>query len=171
MVNRVTLIGNLGMDPEIRTLENGAMVARLRIATDEGYKDNTGNWVDRTEWHDVVAWRGVAERAQRSLKKGMLVYIEGKLQTRSWKDQQSGQDRYKTEVVANYFRIVNSRDIEDGPSSGPRHQIWGITEEVLQLQRQRPRATQSPQQRMICPSREKCGGWRGSFHPHHLFTQ
>jgi single-strand DNA-binding protein len=88
MVNRVTLIGNLGMDPEIRTLENGAMVARLRIATDEGYKDNTGNWVDRTEWHDVVAWRGVAERAQRSLKKGMLVYIEGKLQTRSWKDQQ-----------------------------------------------------------------------------------
>jgi single-strand DNA-binding protein len=120
MVNRVTLIGNLGMDPEIRTLENGAMVARLRIATDEGYKDNTGNWVDRTEWHDVVAWRGVAERAQRSLKKGMLVYIEGKLQTRSWKDKDTGQDRYKTEVVANYFRIVNSRGIdEDGPSTGP----------------------------------------------------
>jgi single-strand DNA-binding protein len=125
MVNRVTLIGNLGMDPEIRTLENGAMVARLRIATDEGYKDNTGNWVDRTEWHDVVAWRGVAERAQRSLKKGMLVYIEGKLQTRSWKDQQSGQDRYKTEVVANYFRIVNSRDIEAGPSSGPTQSNMG----------------------------------------------
>ena len=109
MVNRVTLIGNLGRDPEIRTLENGVMVANFPIATDEGYKGSDGNWVDRTEWHDVVAWRTLAERAQRTLKKGMMVYVEGKLQTRKYQDQ-NGNDRYKTEVVANYFRILNSRE-------------------------------------------------------------
>ncbi|MCB0706032.1 MAG: single-stranded DNA-binding protein [Saprospiraceae bacterium] len=109
MVNRVTLIGNTGKDPEIRTLENGAKVARFSVATDEGYKDTSGNWVDRTEWHDVVGWRGLAERAERSLKKGMLVYVEGKLSTRKWQDQ-DGNDKYRTEVVANYFRILNSRE-------------------------------------------------------------
>ena len=109
MVNRVTLIGNTGRDPEIRTLDNGAKVAKFSIATDEGYKDNSGNWVDRTEWHEVVAWRGLAERAERSLKKGMLVYVEGKLSTRKWQDK-DGNDRYRTEIVANYFRILNSRE-------------------------------------------------------------
>jgi single-strand DNA-binding protein len=109
MVNRVTLIGNLGRDPEIRTLENGVMVANFSIATDESYKGNDGTWVERTEWHDVVAWRALAERAQRTLKKGMMVFVEGKLQTRKYQDQ-NGNDRYKTEVVANYFRILNSRD-------------------------------------------------------------
>ncbi|MBR9921438.1 MAG: single-stranded DNA-binding protein [Bacteroidetes bacterium] len=109
MVNRVTLIGNTGKDPEIRTLENGAKVATFSVATDEGYKDNTGNWVDRTEWHNVVGWRGLAERAERTLKKGMLVYVEGKLSTRKWQDK-DGNDRYRTEIIANYFRIVNSRE-------------------------------------------------------------
>jgi single-strand DNA-binding protein len=112
MVNRVTLIGNTGRDPEIRTLDNGAKVAKFSIATDEGYKDNSGNWVDRTEWHEVVGWRGLAERAERSLKKGMLVYVEGKLSTRKWQDK-DGNDRYRTEIVANYFRILNSRDATD----------------------------------------------------------
>lgn len=87
------------------------MVAKFSVATDEGYRDNSGNWVDRTEWHDVVAWRGLAERAQNTLKKGMLVFVEGKLSTRKWQDQ-NGQDRYRTEVVANYFRILNSRGLE-----------------------------------------------------------
>jgi len=119
MVNRVTLIGNLGRDPEIRTLETGAMVAKFSVATDEGYRDSSGNWVDRTEWHDIVAWRQLAERAQNTLKKGMLIYVEGKLSTRKWKDQ-NDQDRYRTEVVANYFRIVNSRGLdqdEEGQTS------------------------------------------------------
>lgn len=115
MVNRVTLIGNLGRDPEIRRLENGAVVAKFSIATDEGYKDPSGNWVDRTEWHDVVAWRNLAERAESTLKKGMMVFVEGKLSTRKWQDQ-NGQDRYRTEVVANYFRILNSRDQGSGGS-------------------------------------------------------
>lgn len=113
MVNRVTLIGNLGRDPEIRRLENGAAVAKFSIATDEGYKDTSGTWVDRTEWHEVVAWRSLAERAETMLKKGMMVYVEGKLSTRKWQDQE-GKDRYRTEVVANFLRILNSRDQRSG---------------------------------------------------------
>jgi single-strand DNA-binding protein len=109
MVNRVTLIGNLGKDPEVRSLENGAKVARFSIATTESYKDNSDNWQERTEWHNVIAWRYLAEQAERSLKKGMLVYIDGKLTTRKWQDQE-GKDRYTTEVVANYLRILNSRE-------------------------------------------------------------
>lgn len=115
MVNRVTLIGNLGRDPEVRRLENGAIVARFSVATDESYKDTTGNWVERTEWHDVVVWRTLAERAESTLKKGMLIFVEGKLATRKWQDA-NGQDRYKTEVVGNYFRILNTR--ENKPSNG-----------------------------------------------------
>ena len=117
MVNRVTLIGNLGKDPEIRVLENGAKVAKFSVATDEGYKDSSGNWVDRTEWHFVVGWRGLAERAERSLKKGMMIYVEGKLSTRKWQDQ-DGKDRYSTEVVANYFRILNSREAGSQQNAG-----------------------------------------------------
>jgi single-strand DNA-binding protein len=115
MVNRVTLIGNLGRDPEIRTLETGAMVAKFSVATDEGYRDTNGNWVDRAEWHEIVAWRQLAERAQATLKKGMLVYVEGKLSTRKWKDQ-NDVERYRTEVVASYFRILNSRGLDKAGS-------------------------------------------------------
>jgi single-strand DNA-binding protein len=116
MVNRVTLIGNLGRDPEMRSLENGAKVARFSIATTESYKDNSGNWQDRTEWHSVIAWRSLAEQAERLFKKGSLVYIEGKLTTRKWQDQE-GKDRYTTEVVANYMRLLNAR--EGGGSGRP----------------------------------------------------
>ncbi|MEM1325300.1 MAG: single-stranded DNA-binding protein [Bacteroidota bacterium] len=109
MVNKVTLIGNLGADPEIRHLENGASVAQFSVATAENYKDNMGNWQSKTEWHRVVAWRALADKAQSSLKKGSLVYVEGKISTRKWQDQ-NGNDRYNTDVVANYFRVLNSRD-------------------------------------------------------------
>ena len=131
MVNRVTLIGNLGRDPEIRTLETGAMVAKFSVATDEGYRDTSGNWVDRTEWHEVIAWRQLAERAQNTLKKGMLVYVEGKLTTRKWKDQ-NDVERYRTEVVANYFRILNSRGLDkpDGAESGMSQQQPATVQEA-----------------------------------------
>ena len=110
MVNRVILIGNLGADPEIKSLESGVSVARLRIATSENYKDkNTNEWKELTEWHTVTMWRGLADRAENSLRKGMQVYIEGKLTTRKWTDQE-GKERYSTEVVANYLRIVNRRE-------------------------------------------------------------
>ena len=106
MVNRVILVGNLGRDPEIRTLENGAKVAKFSIATNENYKDKSGEWQKQTEWHEIVAWRALADRAESSLKKGASVYLEGKLSTRSWQDK-DGNNRKTTEVVASYFRIIN----------------------------------------------------------------
>ena len=115
MVNRVILIGNLGRDPEVRRLENGAVVAKFSIATNENYKDKSGEWQKQTEWHDIVLWRGLAERAESTLKKGMAIYIEGKLTHRSWQDQ-DGNNRRTTEVVGNYFRILSKR--EDGPDTG-----------------------------------------------------
>ncbi len=119
MINKVILIGNLGADPEVRALESGVKVAQLRMATNEAYKDNEGNWQDRTEWHTVVLWRYLAERAEQRLKKGMLIYVEGKLSTRKWQDQ-DGKDRYRTEVVANSLRILNARGLlGEGAGSFP----------------------------------------------------
>lgn len=109
MVNKVLLIGNLGADPEVRRLENGAVVAKIRVATNESYKDKSGEWQTITEWHDVVLWRGLAERAETNLKKGYQVYIEGKLTHRTWQDQ-DGNNRRTTEVVANYFRSLTKRE-------------------------------------------------------------
>ena len=109
MVNKVTLIGNLGRDPEIRRLENGIAVAKFSVATSESYKDKSGEWVSQTEWHTIIAWRLHAERAEQQLKKGSLVYIEGKLTHRKWQDAE-GKDRYTTEVVANYFRLLEKRE-------------------------------------------------------------
>ena len=115
MINKVILIGNLGADPEVRRLENGAAVAKLSVATNENYKDKNGEWQKITEWHNVILWRWLAERAEQSLKKGSLVYIDGKLTTRKWQDK-DGNDRYTTEVVANTFRSLDRR--EDGGGSG-----------------------------------------------------
>lgn len=117
MVNRVILIGNLGRDPEVRRLDNGAVVAKFSIATNENYRDKSGEWQTLTEWHDIVMWRSLAERAESQLKKGFPVYIEGKLTHRNWEDQ-DGNKRKTTEVVANYFRsLATRRDGEGGNSS------------------------------------------------------
>jgi len=122
MINRVILIGNLGADPEIRSFENGAKVARFSLATSENYKNREGQWQERTEWHDVVAWRQLADRAEQTLKKGMQVYVEGKLTHRSWEDS-NGNKRRTTEVESNYFRIVNRRDNPSpGYNSSPSYQ-------------------------------------------------
>lgn len=108
-VNKVILVGNLGKDPEVRHLEGGATVANFPLATSESYKDRNGNRVDQTEWHNVVVWRGLAEVAEKYLKKGSQVYIEGKIRTRSW-DDQSGQKRYTTEIVADQMTMLGRRD-------------------------------------------------------------
>ena len=108
-VNKVILVGNLGRDPEVRYSPNGGAVATLSVATSESWKDrNTGEQVDKTEWHRVVMFRRLAEIAGEYLKKGAKVYIEGKLQTRKWQDQ-NGQDRYTTEIVANEMQMLDSR--------------------------------------------------------------
>jgi single-strand DNA-binding protein len=109
MINKVTLIGNLGGDPEIRHLENGVVVARFSLATNEGYKDKDGNWQNLTEWHNVVVWRELAERAEKQLKKGMMVYLEGKISYRKYTGQDE-KERYVTDIVANTFRLLERRE-------------------------------------------------------------
>lgn len=126
MVNRVILIGNLGSDPEVRTLESGAMVAKMSVATNENYKDRSGEWQTQTEWHDVVLWRSLAERAQSTLKKGSQVYLEGKLTHRSWEDQ-NGAKRRTTEVVASYFRSITRREGGGGSNYFPSEEPAGMT--------------------------------------------
>tara|TARA_Y100000766_G_scaffold282871_1_gene297115 strand:- start:1740 stop:2168 length:429 start_codon:yes stop_codon:yes gene_type:complete len=108
-VNKVILVGNLGKDPEVRHLENGTAVANFPIATSESYKDKEGNRVDQTEWHNVVVWRKLAEIAESYLKKGSQIYLEGKLRTRSWEDQQ-GNKKYSTEVVADTFTMLGKKE-------------------------------------------------------------
>ena len=100
-LNRVTIVGRLGKDPDLSYTPSGQAVAKFSVATDEGYKDkSTGQKVERTEWHNIVAWRGQAEFCANYLTKGRLVLVEGKLQTRKWQDKATGQDRYMTEIVA-----------------------------------------------------------------------
>jgi len=108
-LNRVQLIGNLGKDPEIKYTPQGTPVAKLTIATNERFKDKAGEWQDRTEWHNVVLWQRLAEIAGEYLKKGGKVYIEGRLQTRSWDDKTSGQKKYMTEVVASDLILLGGR--------------------------------------------------------------
>ena len=112
MYNKVSLIGHLGSDPEIRRLEGGDAVARFSVATNENYRDRAGNWQTITDWHNVVAWRGLAERVERDLKKGSFVFLEGKLKTRKWQDKE-GNDRYTTEVVAGMLRMLDKRESSD----------------------------------------------------------
>lgn len=109
MINKVTLIGNLGRDPEIRHFEGGSKVSKFSMATNENYKDKSGEWQTRTEWHEIVCWGPMAERVEKMLKKGYLAYIEGKLTTRKWQDK-DGNDRYTTEIVANIVRNLDRRE-------------------------------------------------------------
>ena len=104
-VNKVILIGNLGKDPEVRHLESGASVANFPIATTESYKDKSGNRQDQTEWHNIVLWRGLADIAEKYLRKGSQVYIEGKLRSRSWEDKE-GNTRYITEIVGDTMTML-----------------------------------------------------------------
>ena len=141
-VNKVILIGNLGNDPDVRFTPNGSAVANLSVATSESWTDkNTGQRQDRTEWHRVVVFGKLAEICQQYLRKGSKVYLEGKLQTRKWQDQ-NGQDRYSTEVVIDSFsgqmQMLDSR--QDGAGMGVP--MGG----GYQQQQQAPAQQQAPQQ-------------------------
>lgn len=107
-VNRVMLIGNLGKDPEIQYLEGNIGVCKFSLATTETYKDRSGKLISQTEWHTVVLWRGLAELAQKYLKRGSLVYIEGRLKTRSWEDKE-GNKKFATEVVGDNLIMLEKR--------------------------------------------------------------
>lgn len=114
-VNKVIIVGNLGQDPEIRYLADGTAVANFRVATSETWKDKqTGEKKEKTEWHRIVAWRGLGELCGKYLSKGRQVYVEGKLQTRSW--EKDGITRYTTEIVANEVQFLGSRDDSGGRS-------------------------------------------------------
>jgi single-strand DNA-binding protein len=114
-VNKVILVGNLGADPELRYTPSGTAVCNFRVATNESYKDREGNMVEKTEWHNVVAWDRLAEICGEYLKKGKSVYVEGSLQTRQWEDQ-DGNTRYTTEVKAREMQMLGGR--EEGGGGG-----------------------------------------------------
>jgi single-strand DNA-binding protein len=108
-VNKAILVGRLGRDPETRYTSGGQAVANFTLATDETFKDRSGERQKRTEWHRIVLWGKLAEIAQQYLKKGTMVYIEGRIQTRQWEDKRDGQKRSTTEIVANVMRMLSSR--------------------------------------------------------------
>src|SRR5438874_6179191 len=116
-VNRVMLIGNLGKDPEIQFLEGNIAVAKFSLATTETYKDRSGKLISQTEWHTVVLWRGLAELAQKYLHKSSLVYIEGRLKTRSWEDKE-GHKKFATEIVGDNLIMLDKRNDGHGFSNG-----------------------------------------------------
>jgi single-strand DNA-binding protein len=118
MINKVILVGRLGKDPEIRSTPGGKTVAKFTVATDERYTDKSGEKQDRTEWHNIVAWDRLGEICGQYLKKGKLVYIEGSLRTDSWDDKESGQKKYRTEIVAREMKMLDRRGDEGGGQSG-----------------------------------------------------
>jgi len=116
-VNKVILVGNLGKDPEIKYTQNGIPVAKFSLATNERFKDKSGEWQDRTEWHYIVAWQRLAEIVGEYVKKGSKVYIEGSLRTSSWEDKQSGEKKYRTEIIAQDLVLLGGRG-EGGGGGG-----------------------------------------------------
>ncbi len=162
-VNKVVLLGNLGNDPEIRYMPNGTAVANLSLATSESWKDQQGQVQERTEWHRLTMYRKLAEIAGEYLKKGSQIYVEGKLQTRKWQDQQ-GQDRYTTEIVVEEMQMLGGNT---GSNNGQRNNQGGYAQQGgyapnqsggYQNQPPNPRA-QQPQKPMTPPMAEPDLGW------------
>jgi single-strand DNA-binding protein len=114
-VNKVFLLGNVGKDPEVRTTGGGTAVANFSLATSDRFQDQQGNWQDRTEWHNLVAFKRLAEIARDYVKKGTKLFIEGKIQTRSWDDKETGAKKYRTEIIVLELSLLSGR--EDGGGS------------------------------------------------------
>ncbi|HYE95532.1 MAG TPA: single-stranded DNA-binding protein [Rubricoccaceae bacterium] len=161
-VNKVILIGNLGADPELRYTPSGTAVCNFRIATNESYKDREGNMVEKTEWHNVVAWERLAEICGEYLKKGRQVYIEGSLQTRQWEDQE-GNTRYTTEIKAREMQMLGGPGDGEG-GSGRNVETRGY-DQSARPERSAPRAQGSgrPQGRAQQPA--PAGGDDLAFDP------
>lgn len=125
-VNRVMLIGNLGKDPDVQFLEGNIAVAKFPLATTETFKDRSGKLISQTEWHTVVLWRGLAELAQKYLHKGSLVYIEGRLRTRSWEDKE-GNRKFATEVVGDNLIMLDKRTDGSGHTGSHNEGMEGLS--------------------------------------------
>ena len=119
MVNKVILVGNLGRDPEVRTTPSGQPVASFSLATNRRWTDRSGQRQEQTKWHNIVCWGRQAEIAGQYLQKGRQIYVEGRLQTRSWDDRQTGEKKYRTEVVCDNFQMLGQRG--DAEGGGPSH--------------------------------------------------
>lgn len=117
-VNKVILVGNVGKDPEVKFLPSGSAVANFTLATSERFKDKSGEFQERTEWHNLVAYQRTAEIVRDYVKKGSKLYVEGRIQTRSWDDQQSGQKRYRTEIVVSEMVLLSGRGEGESSSGG-----------------------------------------------------
>ena len=129
-VNKAIIIGRIGKDPEIRYTQSGQAVATLSVATDESYKDQSGQKIEKTEWHKVVVWGKQADFVANYLGKGRLVYVEGKLETRKWQDQ-SGQDRYSTEIKAVTIQALDKKP--DGQSAPQPAQQYNANDDLDQI--------------------------------------
>jgi single-strand DNA-binding protein len=146
-VNKVLLLGNVGKDPEIRSTPGGMTVATFSLATADRAKDAQGNWADKTEWHNIVCFQRTAEVVRDYVKKGTQLYIEGKIQTRSWDDKESGQKKYRTEILVNELTLLGggpgrgegassggysrSSSPSSAPASQPDYADTGITDEDI----------------------------------------
>jgi single-strand DNA-binding protein len=119
-VNKVILLGNVGKDPEVKFLPSGLPVANLTLATSDRFKDKAGEWQDRTEWHNLTAYQRTAEIIRDYVKKGSKLYVEGRIQTRSWDDQASGQKKYRTEIIVNDLVLLSGRGEGDGGGGSAR---------------------------------------------------
>jgi single-strand DNA-binding protein len=117
MINKVILVGRLGKDPEVRSTPGGSTVTKFTLATDERYTDKAGEKQERTEWHNIVAWARLGEICGQYLRKGKLVYIEGSIRTDSWDDKESGQKKYRTEIIARDMKMLDRRG-DEGSSGG-----------------------------------------------------
>ena len=147
-VNKVFLLGNVGKDPEIRATQGGMTIASFTLATADRQKDAQGNWADKTEWHNLVAFSRTAEIVRDYVKKGTQIFVEGKIQTRSWDDKESGQKKYRTEILVNELSLLGggggggrqsgegggysrSSSAPAAPSSGPEYADQGITDDDI----------------------------------------
>ena len=118
MINKVILVGRLGKDPEVRSTPGGQTVTKFTVATDERFTDKNGEKQERTEWHNIVAWARLGEICGQYLRKGKLVYIEGSIRTDSWDDKESGQKRYRTEIIARDMKMLDRRGDEGSGGGG-----------------------------------------------------
>lgn len=143
MVNKVILVGNVGKDPEIKYLESGVAVAQFSLATSESFKDKSGQRTSRTEWHNVVLWRGLAEVAEKYVKKGQMLYIEGKISNRSY-DAQDGTKRYISEIVGSEMKMLGRNNSEGAPASSTSAPTTNTVAEPTQTQPTQTEASSEP---------------------------
>ena len=118
-VNKVILVGNVGKDPEVKYSPTGTAIAKFSLATNERFKDRSEEWQDHTEWHCIIAWQRLAEIVGDCVRKGSKLYVEGKLQTSTWEDKQSGEKKYRTEMVARDLMLLGPRENGGGDHQGP----------------------------------------------------